>query len=83
MCKKHLNFKPAVYAMVLSESNSRMKRQAYTSPSSALYTYDIIVQYRPGATGGHTGAVPPQLSACAPPNENCAPPQARTVPRRN
>ena len=30
---------------------------------------------RPGPTGGHTGAVPPQLTACAP--------QARTVPRRN
>ena len=31
--------------------------------------------------GGHTGAVPSQMTACAPPNENFAP-QARTVPRR-
>ena len=27
---------------------------------------------RPGATGGPTGAVPPQMTACAP-NENCGP----------
>ena len=35
---------------------------------------------RPGATGGHTGAVPPQLTACAPPNENCAPPKRGLCP---
>ena len=25
--------------------------------------------------GGHYGAVPPQMTACAPPNEHCAPPR--------
>ena len=28
---------------------------------------------RPGAPGGHTGAVPPQNKNCAPPSEDCAP----------
>ena len=28
---------------------------------------------RPGATGGHSGAVPPQMTACAPPSEDCVP----------
>ena len=36
----------------------------------------------PASRGGHSGAVPPQITACAPPNENYAP-QARTVLRRN
>ena len=30
--------------------------------------------------GGHTGAVPPQLTACIPPNENCAPPKRGLCP---
>ena len=37
---------------------------------------------RPGATGGHTGAVLPQLTACAPPNENCAPPSGDSAPKK-
>ena len=37
---------------------------------------------RPGSTGGHTGAVPPQLTACAP-QAKIVLPQATTVPRRN
>ena len=32
--------------------------------------------------GGHSGAVPPQMTACAP-QTKIVPPQARTVPRRN
>ena len=34
------------------------------------------------APRGHTGTVPPQLTACAP-QTKIVPPQARTVPRRN
>ena len=34
--------------------------------------------------GGHSGAVLPEMIACAPLNEKCAPPtQARLVPGRN
>ena len=38
---------------------------------------------RPGATGGgHSGAVSPQMTACAPPNENCAPPSEDCAPKK-
>ena len=37
---------------------------------------------RPGATGGHSGAVPPQMTACAPPNGNCAPPSEDCAPKK-
>ena len=30
---------------------------------------------RPSATGGHSGAVPPQMTACTPPNEKLCPPE--------
>ena len=41
------------------------------------YANLIKIRVRPGATGGHSGAVPPppQMTDCAP--------QARTVPRSN
>ena len=32
--------------------------------------------------GGHTGAVPPQLIACAPLNENCAHPSEDCAPKK-
>ena len=32
--------------------------------------------------GGHTGAVPPQMTACAPPNENCAPQSEDCAPKK-
>ena len=32
--------------------------------------------------GGHTGAVPPQLAACAPLNETCAPPSEDCTPKK-
>ena len=37
---------------------------------------------RPGATGGHSGAVFPQMTACAPPNGNCAPPNEDCSPKK-
>ena len=35
---------------------------------------------RPGATGGHTGAVPPQLTACAPPKRKLCLPKRGLCP---
>ena len=32
--------------------------------------------------GGHSGAVPPQMTACAPPNENCATPSEDCAPKK-
>ena len=32
--------------------------------------------------GGHSGAVPPQITACAPPNESCAPPTEDCAPKK-
>ena len=34
----------------------------------------------PAPRGGHSGAVPPQMTACAPPNKNCAPPNENCAP---
>ena len=44
-------------------------------PDDSKGTFRFLSQAatRPGATGGHTGAVPTQMTACAPPNKNCAP----------
>ena len=36
----------------------------------------------PAPRGGHTRAVPPQMTACAPPNENCAPPSEDCAPKK-
>ena len=35
---------------------------------------------RPGATGGHTGAMSPQLAACAPPKQKLCPPKRGLCP---
>ena len=32
--------------------------------------------------GGHTGAVPPQMTSCAPLNENCTPPSEDCAPKK-
>ena len=39
-----------------------------------------IQWYRPSATWGNSGAVPPEMTACAPPNENCASPSEDCAP---
>ena len=49
---------------------------------SSYISQSIQATYRPGATGGHTGAVPPQLTACAPPNENCATQSEDCAPKK-
>ena len=51
-----------------------------------LETKDVLedstsgAQSRPGATGGLTRAVPPQMTSCAPPNKTCAPPERGLCP---
>ena len=35
--------------------------------------------FRPGATGGHTGAVPPQMTACAPPKRGQCPEEINRI----
>ena len=47
---------------------------------SSVYFSAPHFQLRPGATGGHTGAVPPQLTACAPPTDCLCPPKRGLCP---
>ena len=39
--------------------------------------------YKPDASGRHSGAVPPQMTACAPQTKIVPPPRAKTVPQEN
>ena len=43
---------------------------------------ELSVQARRYEGGGHSGVVPPQMTACAPPNENCAPPSKDCAPKQ-
>ena len=45
-------------------------------------TESFVKPFRPGATRGHSGAVPPQMTAYAPPNEHCAPPSEDCAPKK-
>ena len=41
-----------------------------------------ISSSRPGATAGHSGAVPPPNDCLCPPNENCSPPSKDCAPKK-
>ena len=46
----------------------------YTTPVNAHTNEFSFTPMQARRHGGHSGAVPLQMTACAPPDENCAPP---------
>ena len=74
-------------AMRCADATLSFKTARYRLRNDRTFTINISTDYisiptRPGVTGGHSGAVPPQMTSCAPPNENCASPSEDCAPKK-
>ena len=71
----------SVAAICPNRSSSMPKM--YLLTNSQIEVLKQCRGYRPSATEGHSGAVPPQMTACAAPNESCAPPSEDCAPKKS
>ena len=83
-----MSFERIELLSILSGLNqNRGHKQSFKGARLPWFLHSDGTAYVPYCTAdqaprGHTGAVPPQLTACAPPTK-IVPSQARTVLRRN